>query len=322
MINETTIKVINVYTPILMSANISDTTELPIDNVSISLSMDNPARASCVITMFEDLDISSTTSLNINYGGDTLGFYYVERSDYIYGRLSLSLFSNLQILDFYPVINDNSDDGCFTFRKGDKIVDAFNSMLRALGWTFYIEFHSDMNFEIPSDKKYGNGETLYSILKDISDFAGAVIIDDIFNGKIRVLPPSKGNSVSIDEDLIISKTISKTNEYLYSQVFIRDTDGGLKRPVKYYSYKPFPYNRRAIFYTYRGLLTDKNKAGEIAESIMKAIEIGDVVETYEIAGVHRVIPTDKVFGGVVLEVNIDISSGENPSAITTIRVAK
>jgi len=305
---------------------------IDIEQFNLTIGYDSPARLNCTIIPLNEEENMSFAGEGYNLileTGENLGLWYPERITYTFDRIEISLFTIMQVFDFYPIINDDSDDGCYHFDTSKTLQDVVNTIVSSLpGLGYYINLSDKLKtLKLPSEKKYGNGESLLSILRDIADFSGAVMYDNIFYARVDIVTPTSKLTPGAPaggkyyEDYVMNVATSYTNEFLYSQVFVRDTDGGLLRPVKKYSYKPYPYNKRAIFYTYRGLL-DATKANVVAQRIIDALQIGDEQETIECLGFIPALPFDPMRSGFVLDVNYSYAYNENPFLYTTIRIAK
>ncbi len=292
-----------------------------INNFNINFSVDSPSSASFTFTpQVSEMEIDIGQRVNIMYGNDAIYAGWVADIDRTLTNIRVSLTGFMQILDWYPVINDESNDGNLHFIKGTTIQEILNKVSQTAGWTLNPA-RVGFNTIIPSEMTFGNGQSFLEIIKNIADMNGAWIAERRLGQEVWLVLPSSiidlGSEVE-SEGIIMDKTIAETNMYKFSQVLVRDTEGKLKRPVKVYHYQPYPYNKRAIFYTFQGQL-DEIQATNIAMEIFNKLKVGNKQITYTLADYYNIELLNFYTGTIIVGYEYQYNYGERPFMKTILK---
>lgn len=300
--------------------------DIYINNFSIRFTLDSPSNASVsFIPQKEDVKLDVGDNINILYGNDAIYSGYISSIDRTLTGINVSLVGFLQVLDWFPIINDNSKDGNIHFQKGTKIKDMLQQLSQAAGWTFN-PVKAGFNTEIPSEMVFGNGQSYLEAVKKIADMNGAWLVERRAEQYVWLVLPSSILDLIHEYEaetgaIIMDITRSVSNEYRFAQVLVKDTEGKLKKPVKVYHYTPFPFNKRAIFYTYPGQLTVE-QATNIALEIFKRLKIGKEKVTYTLAGYYPVQLLDVFKSYVIVEYEYQYNYGTSPYFKTILQCIK
>lgn len=290
-------KVVNLKAAYLTGTNPGDY-EFLVSNFSMRRDLDQPTRYSITIP-FESLgDNKLVGSLfNLQYGGEAIGYGFIESIDAGVDALQITGVGTLGMLDFYPILER------VEYKEGTGLQDVISDLIGKAGFPGdYIQ--NFFSYTLPADKEFGNGQTLYDALLEIVDMAGGWMVERK-DGRIWLLSYSNlpgGGNISLDEEMIQSEFHHLGSDQLYSQVFVRDAKS--KVVVKKYAYQPFPFNRRAIFYTYNGLITE-DQAKIIAESIYQRLFIGKEKVSYVYGDMLNLELLSKVNGYLITAITIN-----------------
>ena len=293
--------------------------EILIENLSIFKSLNNPSTCNVVIPLnsINNIRIGSLWSVNVWVDGEyKLVFYGVLKEvKNAFDSINLSFEGPLSFLDYFHI--ESSEDEII-YNEGTNISNVINDLVSKSQFGNSLPIRNYFSGKLGAELRISYGQTLGDAIREVVDLFGGFIAEIISNRDVEIWLSSisnlSSNNVNYDKDLVINEFISETSNHLYRVIYIR-SDTGQEIDTQNHStiikkisniWVPYPFSRRAIYYTYKSSLT-KEQAIAIANSIEQRLKVGRYTYSISYASLLDCQLMDKINGYVVDSININYS---------------
>ena len=318
------IKEIDLTRPALL---LSSNQEILIENLSISKSLNNPSTCNIIVApnSIDNLQIGSLWSVDLWVDGEYKLVYYgiLKEVKNAFDSINLSFEGPLSFLDYFPV--ESSEDE-IVYDEGTNISNVINDLISKSQFGNNPPIRNYLSGILGAELRIEYGQTLGDALREIVDLFGGFMAEVMTSHGIEIRLSSisnlPSNNVNYDRDLVLNEFTSETSNHLYRVIYVR-SDTGQEIDTSNHStiikkisniWVPYPFSRRAIYYTYKGSLT-KAQAIAIANSIEQRLQIGRYTYSMSYASLLDCQLLDKVNGYVIDTININYSL--DPINLTT-----